>query len=133
MRFLTIFQILELHQLLIQESGGASGVRDFGALESALAQPEMTFGGDDLYPTLIEKASALAYSICMNHPFVDGNKRVAHAAMEIFLVLNGFEINASVDEQEKLFLDLASGNVSREELANWLQSKAVPKSNGSRN
>jgi death-on-curing protein len=69
----------------------------------------------------------------MNHPFIDGNKRVAHAAMEIFFVLNGFEINASVDEQEKLFLDLASGNVSREELANWLQRKVVPKSNVSRN
>lgn len=127
MKLLTIFQILELHQHLIEESGGTSGIRDFGALGSALAQPEMTFGGEDLYPTLIEKASAPAYSICMNHPFVDGNKRVAHAAMEIFLVLNGFEMNGSVDEQEKQFLDLASGNVSREELANWLQRKVVPK------
>jgi len=133
MKLLAIFQVLELHQRLIQESGGTSGVRDFGALESALAQPEMAFGGDDLYPTLIEKASVLAYSICMNHPFVDGNKRVAHAAMEIFLVLNGFEINASIDEQEKLFLDLASGNVSREELVNWLQRRVLAKSNVSRN
>jgi death-on-curing protein len=126
MKSLTLFQILELHQRLIAESGGTSGVRDFGALESAVAQPEMTFAGEDLYPTLIDKAGALAYSLCMNHPFVDGNKRIAHAAMEVLLVLNGFEISASVDEQERLFLDLASGKLSREELIGWLQKKVVP-------
>jgi death-on-curing protein len=126
MKFLSIFQILELHTRLIEKSGGASGIRDFGALESALAQPEMTFGEEDLYPALIEKAGALAYSLCMNHPFVDGNKRIAHAAMEIFLVLNGFEINASVDEQENLFLDLAAGNLNRRDLIDWLQEKVVP-------
>ncbi len=128
MKRLAVFQILELHRRLIEESGGSSGVRDFGALVSALAQPEMTFEGKDLYPTLADKASALAHSICMNHSFIDGNKRVAHAAMEIFLILNGFELKASVDEQERLFLDLASGNVSRGQLANWLQSKVAPKS-----
>jgi len=126
MKFPSIFQILEVHQRLLEESGGTFGVRDYGALESALAQPEMTFGGEDLYPTVIEKAGALAYSLCMNHPFVDGNKRVAHAAMEIFLVLNGFEINASVDEQEKLFLELASGKVKRDELVDWLRRNVVP-------
>ena len=125
MQLLTLFQILELHQNLIAESGGASGIRDFGALESALAQPEMTFGGQDLYPTLAEKAAALAYSLVMNHPFVDGNKRVAHAAMEIFLVLNGYEIDASVDEQEELFLNLASGKIKRPELVEWLEKKIV--------
>jgi len=126
MKYLTLFQILELHREIIEQSGGASGVRDFGALESALAQPEMTFGGEDLYPGLIEKAAALAFSLCMNHPFVDGNKRIAHAAMEIFLVLNGFEISAPVDEQEKLFLDLARGHLSRENLVEWLDKKVVP-------
>ncbi len=125
MKFLTIFEIMELHDRLIQESGGTTGIRDFGALESALAQPETTFGGKDLYPTLIEKAGALAYSLCMNHPFVDGNKRISHAAMEVFLVLNGFEIDASIDEQERLFLDLACGNVKRDELVAWLQKKVI--------
>lgn len=120
-----LFQLLELHQNLIAESGGASGIRDFGALESALAQPEMTFGGQDLYPTLVEKAAALAYSLVMNHPFLDGNKRAAHAAMEIILVLNGYEINASVDEQENLFLNLASGKIKRQDLVEWLQKKIV--------
>lgn len=65
-------------------------------LESALIQPRMTFGGEELYPTIIEKASALGYSIIKNHPFIDGNKRAGHAAMEVFLVLNGFEISASI-------------------------------------
>lgn len=126
MKFINIFQALELHRQLLDEFGGIAGVRDFGALESALAQPEMTFGGEDLYPTLIEKASALAYSLCKNHPFIDGNKRVAHGAMEIFLVLNGFEIKATIDEQEKLFLDLAGSRLTREGLVNWLRQRVVP-------
>jgi len=126
MKFINIFQVLELHRQLLDEFGGIAGVRDFGALESALAQPEMTFGGEDLYPTLIEKASALAYSLCKNHPFIDGNKRVAHGAMEIFFVLNGFEIKATIDEQEKLFLDLAGSRLTREGLVNWLQQRVVP-------
>jgi len=126
MKFINIFQVLELHRQLLDEFGGIAGVRDFGALESALAQPEMTFGGEDLYPTLIEKASALAYSLCKNHPFIDGNKRVAHGAMEIFLVLNGFEIKATIDEQEKLFLDLAGSRLTRAGLVNWLRQRVVP-------
>ncbi len=126
MKYITLFQILELHQRIIEQSGGSYGIRDFGALESALAQPEMTFGGEDLNPRLTQKAAALAYSLCMNHPFIDGNKRVAHAAMEIFLVLNGFEINVSINEQEKAFLDLASSRLCREELVAWLERNIVP-------
>jgi death-on-curing protein len=82
MRFLTLSEVLELHRQVMEQSGGLLGIRDLGALESALAQPRMTFGGVDLYPTLIEKASALAFSIINNHPFVDGNKRVGHAALD---------------------------------------------------
>src|SRR5690242_19069572 len=102
MRYLTLSEVLEMHRLVLEQSGGAGGVRDQNALESALAQPQMSFGGEELYPTLVEKASALAFSLVMNHPFVDGNKRVGHAAMETFLVLNGYEIHASVDEQEQV-------------------------------
>jgi death-on-curing protein len=127
MKFLSLFEILELHRQIVAQSGGSHGVKDIGALDSALAQPQMTFGQKDLYPTLFDKASALAYSLVINHPFVDGNKRVAHAAMEIFLLLNGYEIQASVDEQEDLFLRLACGNISREYLAEWIADKAVIK------
>jgi death on curing protein len=101
-RYLSLLEVLSLHCQIINQSGGASGVRDLGALESAVAQPLMTFGGEDLYPTIVDKAAALGFSLVMNHPFVDGNKRIGHAAMETFLVLNRLEINASVDEQERV-------------------------------
>ena len=81
----------------------------------------MTFVGEDLYPTVVDKAAALGFSIVMNHPFIDGNKRTGHAAMETFLVLNGMEINASVDEQERVILALASGELGREEFVQWMK------------
>lgn len=89
MRYISLSEVLELHRRIIEESGGSTGVRDLGGLESAIAQPRMTFGGRDLYPTLIEKAAALCFSLVQNHPFIDGNKRVGHAAMEVMLILNG--------------------------------------------
>jgi death-on-curing protein len=123
MRYLSLGEVLLLHARVLERSGGATGLRDLGALQSALAQPTMTFDDRDLYPTLETKAAALAYSLVMNHPFVDGNKRIGHAAMEVFLVLNGVEVVASVDEQESLFLRLADGQISRERLTEWLASR----------
>jgi death-on-curing protein len=120
-RYLALAQVVELHQRILASTGGASGIRDLGALESALAQPKTTFAGRDLHRTLAEKAAALCFSLTQNHPFVDGNKRVAHAAMETFLLLNGWEVRAAVDEQEQLMLDLASGKATRESLAGWLR------------
>ena len=107
-------------------TGGAPGIRDLGALESAVAQPKATFDGVDLYPTLVERAAALGFSLVQGHPFVDGNKRVGHAAMETFLALNGAEIDASVDEQERLMLDLAAGRIGRSHLAEWLLGHLKP-------
>ena len=121
MRYLGLTQVVELHERIVGTTGGALGVRDLGALESALAQPKATFAGRDLHRTLAEKAAALLFSLAQNHPFVDGNKRVAHAAMETFLVLNGWEVRASVDQQERLMLQLATGELSRNELASWLR------------
>jgi death-on-curing protein len=85
----------------------------------------MTFGGEELYPTLAEKAAALAFSLVMGHPFIDGNKRIGHAAMETYLVLNGYEVSASVDEQEQLFLDLAAGKLKRDAFTEWLRGHLV--------
>ena len=119
---ITLMEVLKLHGQIIDHSGGAQGIRDLGLLESAIAQPLMTFGGEDLYPSLIDKAAALSFSIIMNHPFVDGNKRTGHAAMEVFLVLNRLEIDSTVDEQEKILLALASGEVEREAFVEWLKS-----------
>jgi death-on-curing protein len=81
----------------------------------------MSFGGQDLYPTLAEKAAALSFSLINNHPFVDGNKRIGHAAAEVFLVANGFEINADVDEQERIVLAVAAGEMERDEWTQWLR------------
>jgi death on curing protein len=120
-RYLALSEAIDLHRRIISLSGGSMGIRDLGALESAIAQPRMTYGGEDLYPTMIDKASALGFSIVMNHPFIDGNKRVGHAAMETFLILNGWEIDSSVDEQERVILALASGELNRDAFSNWLQ------------
>jgi death-on-curing protein len=126
MRYLSLGEVVDLHRSLLQATGGAPGIRDVGALESAVAQPKATFDGGDLYATLIEKAAALAFSLVQNHPFVDGNKRVGHAAMETFLVLNGSEIDAPVDDQERLMLDLAAGQIGRGELIDWLRQHLKP-------
>jgi death-on-curing protein len=104
MRYLTVEEVLVLHSRLIATSGGSLGVRDANALDSAVAQPQMSFGGIDLYDTLASKASALGHSLICNHPFVDGNKRVGHATMEVMLFLNGYQIVATLDEQERRFL-----------------------------
>lgn len=127
MRYLTLSEVLELHHRLIQTFGGADGIRDIRGLESAIAQPRMTFDGEELYPTIIEKSVALGYSIIKNHPFVDGNKRVAHAAMEVFLILNGYEITSTIDEQEKVVLRVASGEISRDELEDWARANIAEK------
>jgi death-on-curing protein len=121
-RYVSLEEVLELHRLVLRQSGGLHGVRDLGGLESAVAQPQMTFGGKDLYPCLPTKAAALAFSLVRNHPFFDGNKRIGHLAMEMFLVLNGHELDAGVDEQERIILGLAAGELRREEFAEWVRS-----------
>ncbi len=121
MRYLTLAEVVELHRRLLQVTGGAPGIRDLGALEAAIAQPKATFDGVDLYPTLAEKATALCFSLIQGHPFWDGNKRVGYAAMETCLVLNGAEVDAPVDDQERLILDLAAGRIGRRQLTDWLR------------
>jgi death-on-curing protein len=121
MRYLTLGEVLELYYRTIEQSGGSAGIRDTAALESAVAQPRMTFDGVDLYTTIAEKASALGFSLVKNHPFLDGNKRLGHAAMETFLVLNGFEFNAPVGEQEKVILEVAAGEMEREDFIEWIR------------
>lgn len=129
MRYLTLAEVIDLHRLVIARSGGANGVRDSGVLESAVAQPKMDFDGADLYPTIETKAGALCFSLVGNHPFVDGNKRIGHAAMETFLVLNGFELRADIDESEEVMLALASGQLQRDELVDWISSHIQPFAN----
>ena len=125
MRLLTLKEVLELHGRILEQTGGLAGIRELGMVESALAQPLMSFSGADLYPTIVEKASALGFSLIKNHPFIDGNKRIGHAAMEIFLILNGYEIDAPVDEQELVILQVAAGELGRDAFTEWLRSHLI--------
>ena len=93
--YLSIGQLLALHAQQLRRYGGGTGVRDRGALESALARPAATFGGEDLYPDIADKAAALMHSLALNHPFVDGNKRVAAFGAIVFAESNGHEFLAT--------------------------------------
>ena len=121
MRYLSLGEVLYIYRQVMNRSGGALGVRDFGGLESALAQPRMTFEGREIYPDIASKASVLGFSLIMNHPFVDGNKRLGHAAMEVFLSLNGYDLNASVDDQETVIMNLAASKLDRADFTRWVQ------------
>jgi len=85
----------------------------------------MSYDGQDLYPTLIEKVAALGFSLINNHPFVDGNKRIGHAAIEVTLLMNGYEIQADVDTQETVILFMAASEMSRESFLEWLQRHVI--------
>jgi death-on-curing protein len=126
-RFLTVVDVVEIHGRIISAAGGAFAVRDSGALQSAVAQPRARFEGADLYPTLEEKAAALMFSLIRNHPFVDGNKRIGHAAAEAFVLLNGKELHSTVDDAERVVTGVAAGTSSRAELVEWIRSRARPR------
>jgi len=125
MQLLTLEQVLKLHKRVIEQSGGAMGVRNQEGLESALAQPRMSYADQELYPTLIEKVAALGFSLINNHPFVDGNKRIGHAALEVTLLMNGYEIQADVDSQEAVILAVAASKMNRQDFLEWLQEHVV--------
>ena len=121
--YLSLAQVLSLHAQQLQRYGGSDGVRDRGALESAIARPAMTFGGDDLYVDLASKAAALMHSLALNHPFIDGNKRVAAHAAILFCELNGHEFTGSVAEVVETTLAVAEGERSPEALAIWFRQR----------
>ncbi|QFY88609.1 type II toxin-antitoxin system death-on-curing family toxin [Magnetovirga frankeli] len=125
---LTKAQLERLHSAIISQSGGAEGLRDAKALDSALAQPSQAFAGQLLCPDLIAQAAALGFFLISNHPFLDGNKRIGHAAMEVVLQMHGMEIRASVDEQERRILDVASGCCTRADLEDWLRKVVFERS-----
>lgn len=125
MKYLRLDHVLRIHARMIERFGGDPGVRDEGLVDSAVALPRASFGGEDLYPTLAEKAAALGFSLAKNHGFVDGNKRTAAAAVEMFLLRNGHEIDAPIDEQEAVYLGLAASSLPREEYLAWLRRRIV--------
>ena len=122
---LTVEDIYELHRELEDAFVLSSGVRDKNLLASAVNAPFQTFMGSDLYPFLYDKAAQLCYGIANNHPFTDGNKRTALHSMYVYLIINGYDITATQQEVEKLIINVAAGNMTNIELAQWLRDNTI--------
>lgn len=120
MRALTVADLITLHDLLIQETGGMNGLRDPGLLESAALSPYQTFGGEDIYPTLAAKAAQLCFSLIQNHPFLDGNKRIGVLAMLTLMEMNHCPLSPSNDALIRIGLGVASGTVKASEIEQWI-------------
>ena len=114
-----------IHQIIAQETGGDSGIRDEGMIEASIEGIFQTFDGVELYPTKEEKGARLGYNLISNHPFVDGNKRIGIHIMIVFLEINGIHIKATNDEVVCIGLGVASGKVSYEELLAWVREHTV--------
>ncbi len=113
-------QVLMLHEHLIEETGGSPGLRDEGLLQSALAAPFQSFGDEDAFPSLQQKAARLAFGLVKNHPFIDGNKRIGAHVMLVFLSLNGIELEYEQSELSGLFLSVAAGDGDYDTILQWL-------------
>ncbi len=124
MKYLTAEQVLFIHARLIAETGGEHGVLDLGLLQSAVARPQASFDGQDLYPELFAKAAALFESLIGNHAFVDGNKRTAITAVGLFLRLNGYRLTASNQELENFTLQCAQHLVSLDQMILWFEGQS---------
>ncbi len=122
MILLTIDEIIELHGNLVAKTGGSDGLRDLGLLESAVYSAQMSFGDEEVYPTVMEKAARLMYAIVSNHAFVDGNKRIGVFVMLMTLRLNGISLQYTQSELIELGLSVAAGKLKYEDILNWLQS-----------
>lgn len=127
MKYLTVADVLLLHNFVIDEFGGSHGLRDLGLLESAIMRPQATFDGIDLYKTIYDKAAALVHSLLMNHQFVDGNKRTAMFSVMTFLELNGFLFNASQKEVVVYALYIENSQPAIEEISVWLKNHSKKK------
>ena len=120
MRMLSKNQVLALHAALLEEFGGTGGIRDMGMLESALAAPFQTFGGESLYPSLQAKAAQLGFGLVCNHPFLDGNKRTGAHVMLVFLALNGIELEYTQQELIDVIPSVARGKTDSPALLQWI-------------
>lgn len=123
-KFLRKATILTFHQDQLEHYGGKEGIRDEKLLESAMAQPEASLGGEYLHKDLFYMAAAYGYHICQNHPFYDGNKRTALIAMYTFLYVNGYQIVADKKSLFAVMMDLANGKVSKDELRDYLKKNS---------
>ena len=120
-KFVSLEDVLVIHEMVIEEAGGKQGIRDFLLFHSAIYLSQASFGGQDLYPSLFDKAAALTHSLLLNHPFLDGNKRTALVVCERFLFINGFEVFASQKEKVNFTLDIESKKLDLAKIALWLE------------
>ena len=125
MIFFEYEQVIKLHTSLISKTGGMDGVRDRNLLDSALKSPFQTFGGKDLYPDILDKASQLCYSLIENHPFADGNKRIGVHLTLLFLKLNNIELKYSQQELIDFGFGVASGKLNKDDIKNWFNSHTI--------
>lgn len=121
MNYLDINQVLAIHSEVIKQTGGSEGTRDLGLLDSAVARPQATFGGEDLYPDIFSKAGCLGHSLIRNHPFVDGNKRTGYMSIRLFLNINEYDLKASEDEKYKVVMEIAEKERDEKSIAEWLK------------
>lgn len=124
MKFLSVQQVLAIHDQAIKRFGGSKGVRDLSLVESAVGRPQASFEGKDLYPTVFEKAAALLQSLLKNHPFVDGNKRTALSSAGIFLKLNGYKLINTHREEVEFAIKVDNERLTLEEIASWLKKNS---------
>jgi death on curing protein len=117
-------EVIAIHSRVVKEFGGADGIRDKALVEAAIGRPFQTFGGQELYPSAIEKAAAILESILNNHPFVDGNKRTGYVLMRLILLQNGFDINASQKAKYDLVICVAKGDCKIEKIKDWLNKNS---------
>lgn len=115
----------KLHNILIDKFGGSKGIRDKGSLLAALARPYASFDQQDLYPSATEKAAAIFESIIINHPFIDGNKRIAYLLLRLTLLESGYDISATQDEKYDMTIAASKGDVRIEEIKSWISDKLI--------
>jgi len=125
--YLELKHILAMHEVLLAKYGGLKGIRDRGLLESAIAQPQQSAFGEDIFPDVTSKAAAYAFYLSENQPFIDGNKRIATAAALTFLRLNGYDLKASEKELYEVIMQIANKKLSRNKLAQWFKKNTVRK------
>lgn len=117
--------VLVIHNILIEKFGGSKGIRDKGALESAINRPYASFDKTDLYPYPADKAAAILESILINHPFIDGNKRTAYVLMRMILIENAFDINATQEDKYQMVIAASKGEIRLDEIKSWIKSRLI--------
>ena len=123
MRWTTVEQVIRIHSKVIARTGGLDGIRDRNGLEAAIAVPLQTFDGEELYPTDLEKIARLGFGLAANHAFIDGNKRIGAMMTQTLLAWNGYSLNLKQGELADMFISIADGTTSAQELYEWIKQK----------